>query len=140
MTINSLNISGTILNNLAPLTLMSSPLIGAALFIKINSTFDYALGKLLGNKYGKDLNNRIFVYIPYHQSIWKNLLVGSISSLISFRIATLAKLLVTHSSFSRNNFFTISSFAVPLIFMIAKTFLDYDLGPFEKGVYTIYQK
>lgn len=64
--------------------------LGSALYLKIKSVSEYALGKFIGNEYGKDLNDKIFVYVPYHRSLWKSLIVRSISSLISYKIASIA--------------------------------------------------
>jgi hypothetical protein len=69
---------------------------GSLIYVKLNSISEYALGKLMGTEYGKDLNDKIFVYLPYRDSLWKHLIIRSISSLTAYKITSLAAGLLTN--------------------------------------------
>jgi hypothetical protein len=110
--------------------------LGSTIFIKLNSTANYTLGKFLGHEYGKDLNNRVFVYIPSQWSILKNFLIHSISSLLSYKIAsiTASKLLSTEPLLNR--VFVITTVAFPLLMNGIVKIVEYDSGSSSRrGVY-----
>ncbi|MBA2369159.1 MAG: hypothetical protein H0V82_09075 [Candidatus Protochlamydia sp.] len=107
--ISNLQIAGNAISLL--IVNVSGTCLGITFYSKLNAIFEYALGKYYGSEYGKDLNNNIFVYVPYRDALWKQIIVRSISSLSMYKITTLAAGLLANKKIPFHSFYSFEDYA-----------------------------
>lgn len=92
--------------------------LGFATLLKIQHIAQYALGKILGQELAKDLKGNILVMIPYRQSIFKAMAITCISSLLAYKISSIAAFFLFDKQPLLSSIFRISSAAFPVMFTL----------------------